>query len=62
VFAQAGAGEDAGYLMTFVHDENTGVSEFAVIDATAPARGPIARVPLPQRVPYGFHGAWFADA
>lgn len=61
VFAQAGKGEDAGYLMTFVHDENTGVSEFAVIDATAPTRGPIARVKLPQRVPYGFHGAWFAD-
>lgn len=61
VFARAGDGEDDGYLMTYVHDENTGVSEFVVLDATAPASGPIARVRLPQRVPYGFHGAWFAD-
>jgi carotenoid cleavage dioxygenase len=61
VFAQAGSGEDAGYLMTFVHDENTGVSEFVVVDATDLKRGPVARVALPQRVPYGFHGAWFAD-
>jgi carotenoid cleavage dioxygenase-like enzyme len=61
VFARVGDGEDSGYLMTIVHDENTGISEFCVIDADAPARGPIARVQLPQRVPYGFHGAWFAD-
>jgi carotenoid cleavage dioxygenase len=61
VFAQAGAGEDEGFLMTFVHDDNTGVSEFVVVDATAPAKGPVARVALPQRVPYGFHGGWFAD-
>ncbi len=62
VFAPASNGEDSGYLMTIVHDDNTGKSEFVVVDATDVARGPIARVILPARVPYGFHGGWFADA
>ena len=62
VFAPAGAGEDSGYLMTIVHDEKTGVSEFAVMDATDMSKGPVARVALPQRVPYGFHAGWFADS
>ena len=50
--------DDAGYLLGYVHDEATGVSELVVIDASAVARGPIASVALPQRVPYGFHAAW----
>lgn len=50
--------DDAGYLLTYLHDEATGVSELVIIDATAVARGPVATVALPQRVPYGFHAAW----
>jgi carotenoid cleavage dioxygenase-like enzyme len=31
-----------------------------VFDAPALASGPIARVKLPRRVPYGFHGWWLS--
>ncbi len=55
----APAGRD--YLMAFTHDENAGQSSFVVLEAAHIDKGPIARVRLPQRVPYGFHGAWFAD-
>ena len=60
LFVPAGADEadDAGYLMAYIHDEATGVSEFVIVDASRVSAGPIARVALPQRVPYGFHAAW----
>ncbi len=58
LFVPAGAGEDEGYLLTYVHDEATDNSELVVVDATEVAAGPIARVELPARVPYGFHAAW----
>lgn len=61
VLARAGAGEDDGYVMAIVYDGPRGGSEFVVFDAKALAKGPVARVALPQRVPFGFHAAWFAD-
>lgn len=61
VFAATGAGEDEGYLLSIVYDAARGGSDFIVLDATDIAKGPIATVALPQRVPFGFHGAWFAD-
>jgi carotenoid cleavage dioxygenase len=54
--------EDDGWLLTFVHDAAAGTAEFVVIDAQDFDRGYVARVPLPQRVPYGFHGNWVSDA
>lgn len=56
-----GAAEGDGYLLTFVHDAASGESRFVVLDATDMAGEPLASVPLPQRVPHGFHGNWFAD-
>jgi len=56
-----GVAEDDGWLVTFVHDLGAGSAEFVVIDAQDFARGYVARVPLPQRVPFGFHGNWVAD-
>ncbi len=56
-----GTDEDDGWLVTFVHDGNDDSAEFVVIDARDFARGYVARVPLPQRVPFGFHGNWVPD-
>jgi carotenoid cleavage dioxygenase-like enzyme len=55
------AAEDDGWLVTFVHDLGAGTAEFVVLDAQDLDRGYVARVPLPQRVPYGFHGNWVSD-
>lgn len=52
--------EDAGWLMTFVYDENSQRSELLVINAEDMTSEPIARVIIPQRVPYGFHGTWIS--
>ena len=51
--------EDAGWLLNFVHDLDTDTSNFVVLDAQS--LDEVARVPLPRRVPVGFHGAWFVD-
>jgi carotenoid cleavage dioxygenase-like enzyme len=53
--------EDDGWLMTIVHDLVRDASSLQILDATAPARPPVATVHLPRRVPYGFHGAWLSD-
>ncbi|MBD2515636.1 carotenoid oxygenase family protein [Nostoc sp. FACHB-973] len=50
--------EDDGWLMTFVHDEGSDTSELVVVNAQDITAEPVARVIIPQRVPYGFHGAW----
>lgn len=52
--------EDDGWLLTFVHDAD-GSAELVVLDAQDFGRGEVARVLLPQRVPYGFHGNWVSD-
>jgi carotenoid cleavage dioxygenase len=54
-----GTAEDDGWLVTFVHAHDS--TEFVVLDAQDLRRGPVARVPLPQRVPLGFHGNWVSD-
>ena len=54
--------EDAGYLLSFVHDENTSRSEVLVLNARDVAAGPVARVLLPRRVPLGFHACWVPGA
>ena len=53
--------EDDGWLLTFVHDVPAGTAELVVLDAQDLPRGPVARVLLPQRIPYGFHGNWVSD-
>jgi carotenoid cleavage dioxygenase len=52
--------DDAGWLLSFVHDDATDETVLAVLDATAVGSGPVAEVVMPQRVPYGFHATWVA--
>jgi carotenoid cleavage dioxygenase len=60
--AGADPGSDAGYVLSYVHDEGAGRTELVVLDASRFEAAPLARIALPQRVPYGFHGSWIADA
>jgi carotenoid cleavage dioxygenase-like enzyme len=65
-----GASEDDGWLVSYVFDEsqldangtcqaNT-TSELWIIDAKN-MTDVVAKVLLPQRVPYGLHGTWFSE-
>lgn len=54
--------EDDGWLITFVHDEVKETSELVVVSAKDVTAEPVARVVIPQRVPYGFHGTWIDGA
>lgn len=56
-----GSAEDDGWLMTFVHDLGRGSAELVLLDAADFSRGYVARVMLPQRIPFGFHGNWVSD-
>jgi carotenoid cleavage dioxygenase-like enzyme len=52
------AAEDDGWVVGLVHDEKRGASECWIIDAQRFAAGPVARISIPARVPYGFHSHW----
>ena len=57
-----GGAEDAGFLVTYVFDEATQKSELLVLDAADLSNANAGfRVPLPVRVPYGFHVAHVAE-
>ena len=53
--------EDDGWLLSYVYDKPSDSSAFVVLDAADIAADPVATVPLPQRVPFGFHGSWMPD-
>lgn len=53
-----GKTEDEGWLLTYAHDFMQERSEMLVLNAQDLAAPPVARVLLPARVPFGFHGAW----
>ncbi|EOA34904.1 hypothetical protein CARUB_v10019983mg [Capsella rubella] len=63
VYVPRGAAEeeDDGYLLFFVHDENTGKSCLKVIDAKTMSAETVAVVELPHRVPYGFHALFLTE-
>ena len=50
--------EDDGWLVTYVYDREEDASEMVVVDALAFDDEPVARVLIPRRIPYGFHGTW----
>uniref|UniRef100_J3MBI8 Uncharacterized protein n=1 Tax=Oryza brachyantha TaxID=4533 RepID=J3MBI8_ORYBR len=51
-----GIDEDDGWIVTYVHDELTNISQVYIIDAKRFSEEPVVKITLPQRVPYGFHG------
>ncbi|KAL9117768.1 MAG: hypothetical protein Q9187_005690, partial [Circinaria calcarea] len=65
-----GSSEDDGYLLSYVFDESQlgpdgecveeAKSELWIMDAKG-MKDVLARVHLPQRVPYGLHGNWFEE-
>jgi carotenoid cleavage dioxygenase-like enzyme len=55
---RGGSAEDDGWLITYVFDGDRDSSELVVVNAQDFEAPPVARVLLPQRVPYGFHGWW----
>ena len=55
------AGEDEGFLITYVYDAARDGSDLVVLDAAGFAGPPVATVSLPQRVPFGFHGSFIPD-
>ncbi len=56
------AAEDEGYLLSFVYDAARDGSDLVVLDARAFDGPPVARVRLPRRVPFGFHGSWIPSS
>ena len=65
-----GYSEDDGWIVTYVFDESQlgsngrpkpdSRSEMWIIDAVS-MKEVVARIILPQRVPYGMHGNWFSE-
>lgn len=52
------AGEDDGYLITYVSDMNDESSSCWIFDASDPTAGPLAKVALPERISSGTHAYW----
>lgn len=50
--------EDGGWLLSYAHDRRTDRSELYIVDASRLTAPPVARIKLPFRIPFGFHGAW----
>lgn len=54
-----GDGEDDGYLLTYTVGMRRDRSECWIFDAKQIARGPLARVRLPERIRSGTHACWY---
>ncbi|KAK7311775.1 hypothetical protein RJT34_10123 [Clitoria ternatea] len=53
-----GVEEDDGWIITFVHNEDTNTSQVYIIDTKKFSGETVSRITMPRRVPYGFHGAY----
>jgi len=54
--------EDDGYILVMVYNRETATSALVILSAFDLAAEPLAVIPMPQRVPYGFHGSWLPEA
>lgn len=52
------ADESNGWYLGYVYDPTRDGSDLVILDASDFVGDPVARVRLPRRVPYGFHGNW----
>jgi carotenoid cleavage dioxygenase-like enzyme len=52
------ADEGNGWYLGYVYDPARDGSDLVIIDAADFAGDPVARIKLPHRVPFGFHGNW----
>lgn len=52
------ADESNGWYLGYVYDPTRDGSDLVILDAADFAADPVARIRLPRRVPYGFHGNW----
>ena len=50
--------ESSGWYLGYVYDPERDGSDLVIIDACDFAGKPVAKIALPQRVPFGFHGNW----
>jgi carotenoid cleavage dioxygenase len=55
------ADEGRGWYLGYVYDPARDGSDLVIIDASDFAAPPVARIKLPHRVPYGFHGNWISS-
>ena len=53
--------EDDGYLVSFVYNAAEDTSELVLVDCHEFQETVVARVIIPQRIPFGFHGMWLDD-
>jgi carotenoid cleavage dioxygenase-like enzyme len=63
VFVPSGSGtadESNGFYLGYVYDPERDGSDLVIVDASDFAGTPVARIKLPTRVPYGFHGNWIS--
>jgi carotenoid cleavage dioxygenase-like enzyme len=58
--ASGSADESSGWYIAYVYDQARDGSDLVIIDASDFGGKPVARIKLPQRVPYGFHGNWIS--
>jgi carotenoid cleavage dioxygenase-like enzyme len=56
-----GAAEDDGWVVYLAYDRERNASDFMILDARDVTGEPVAKIRIPERVPYGFHGNWIAD-
>jgi carotenoid cleavage dioxygenase len=58
--ASGAADESSGWYIGYVYDPTRDGSDLVIVDASDFSAQPVARIKLPHRVPYGFHGNWIS--
>jgi len=58
--ASADATEGEGWILTVLFRPQKDISELAIFDAKTISKGPVCVVPVPRRIPFGFHANFVA--